>query len=59
MNLKILLVETFRRSAKFRGKQRIVLESIIDSELAIAYIAGTKSSKSLAFLLLAYYDRYR
>jgi superfamily II DNA helicase RecQ len=58
VNLKILLVETFGRSAKFRGKQRMVLESIMDGEPAVAYIAGTGSGKSLAFLLPACYDGY-
>ncbi|OSS51886.1 hypothetical protein B5807_04037 [Epicoccum nigrum] len=58
INLRVLLQETLGQTAQFRGQQRLVLESIMDDEAAVAYIAGTGSGKSLAFLLPACCEEY-
>ena len=44
--------------ARFRGQQRMVVDSIVKGTPVVSYIAGTGSGKSLAFFLPACCDGY-
>jgi hypothetical protein len=48
-----LLRENMGKGSTFRGKQQEVVQHIINMEPVVAYIAGTGSGKSLAFLIPA------
>ena len=58
INVLQVLKENMGASAKFRGQQRAVIETIIQGTPVVSYIAGTGSGKSLCFYLPACCEGY-
>ncbi|KAF2706095.1 hypothetical protein K504DRAFT_513352 [Pleomassaria siparia CBS 279.74] len=53
VNLRQILKVNLGLHSRFRGLQQAVVQDIVNMEPVVAYIAGTGSGKSLAFLLPA------
>ncbi|KAF2702571.1 hypothetical protein K504DRAFT_508908 [Pleomassaria siparia CBS 279.74] len=53
VNLRQILKVNLGLHSRFRGLQQAVMQDIVNIEPVVAYIAGTGSRKSLAFLLPA------